>query len=370
MTGAEPVRRLIGWLACRIGVHHASRRLHRRQLLICCYHGVREDSSGDDHWLLLPRRQFTEQLEYLSRHYRCLPVDEALEALRAGRLTEPTACITFDDGYANNRSIALPILESLRLPATIYLTTGLVGTERRLWTTALELAIRRTPLEELDLESFGHGKVALGSDAERARLASRITEALKLRPVAEREAILSRLHADTGSAGAEDAGAFAMMGWDDARDMLATGLVTFGAHTINHDVLSRVDDVRVASEVEGSMRRVAEELGECRTFAFPNGREIDFDARAIAAVRRAGGTAAMSTREGLNGAKEDFFALRRVVVGPEMSMDAFRLHTSGVVPLAKAVLRRVRAIFASRGGHVERERSPVWRESAERAVVR
>ena len=370
MSGAGSVRRVIHWLACRLGVHHASRRLHRRQLLICCYHGVREDASNGAHWLLLPRSQFTEQLEYLGRHYRCLPVDEALEALRAGRLTEPTACITFDDGYANNRSIALPILESLGLPATIYLTTGLVGTERRLWTTALELAIRQSAAAELDLGSLGFGRVALGSDAERSRLAARITEALKLRPVAEREAIVRRIHADAGTADANDDGAFAMMSWDDAREMLATGLVTFGAHTVNHDILSRVDDARVTSEVEGSMRRVAEELGECRTFAFPNGREVDFDARAIAAVRRAGGTAAMSTREGLNATDEDFFALRRVVVGPEMSMDAFRLHTSGVVPWARTVFRRARAGIASRSRHGASQQLPAWRESTGKAAAR
>ena len=370
MIGAGTVRQLIHWLACRAGVHHVGRRLHRHRLLICCYHGIRDDSSSEAHWLLLPRRQFTEQLEYLSRHYRCLPVDEALEALRAGRLAEPTACITFDDGYANNRSIALPILESLGLPATIYLTTGLVGTDRRLWTTALELAIRQSTAAELDLGSLGLGRVVLGSDAERSRLTSRITEALKVRPVAERDAILRQMHADTRGAVAADDGAFAMMDWDDARAMLATGLVTFGAHTVNHDILSRVDDGRVASEVEGSMRKVAEELGECRTFAFPNGREMDFDARAIAAVRRAGGTAAMSTREGLNRTDEDFFALRRVVVGPEMSLDAFRLHTSGVVPWAKAVVRGLRTSLRFGGTSDHGVRSPAWRERTKEAVVR
>lgn len=366
--GPRALRRLFHWLACRVGVDQVSRRLHRNQLLICCYHGIREDTSSDPHWLLLPRRQFLEQLDYLRRNYRCVTVDEGIEALRSGRLSEPTACITFDDGYANNRTIALPILESLRLPATIYLTTGLVGTKRRLWTTAIELAIRQSTATELDLASLGLGRVALGSRAERARLASRVTDALKLRSVPDRDAILRRIHADAGAVGADEGDAFAMMGWDDAREMLATGLVTFGAHTINHDILSRADDARVALEVEGSMRAVAEELGECRTFAFPNGREVDFDARAIAAVQRAGGTAAMSTREGLNAADEDCFALRRVVVGPEMSMDAFRLHCSGAATVIKTVLRRRPP--GARSGHARSQGvgSAALRDSAEVVV--
>lgn len=327
------------WVACRLGLHHASRWVHQHELLICCYHGLREDDAGERHWLLLPRRQFSDQLTYLARHYHCLPVEEALEALRSGRLRGPTACVTFDDGYASNRTIALPILEALRIPATIYLTTGLIGTNRLLWTTSLERALVRSPVATLDLTPLGQGHVPLGSATARRREASRIVEALKVRTVAERERVLRHLHAQLGTPDTDTEGDFAMMDWDDARAMRATGLISFGAHTINHDILSQVDDARLESEVAGSMRAVTDNLGEAaRTFAYPNGREVDFDARAAAAVRRAGGIAAMSTREGLNSSGEDPFALRRVVIGPEMTMDAFRLHSSGAIRAVKALL--------------------------------
>ena len=360
MSARRWLRAAAAWLACRLGVHHASRWLHRHELLICCYHGIREDDTGPEHWLLLPRRQLGEQLEYIARHYRCLPVEQAIEALRSGRLDGPTACITFDDGYASNRTIALPMLEALRLPATIYLTTGLVGTDRRLWTTALEVALVSSSAPTLDLTPLGERLVSLGAEASRRRLASTLVEKLKLRPHAERELLLRQLHAQLGTVAGEDDAAFALMDWDDARAMRSSGLISFGAHTINHDILSRVDDDRLESEVGGSMKMVSDNLGEpARTFAYPNGREIDFDARAKAAVRRAGGIAAMSTREGLNSAGEDLFALRRVVVGPEMTMDAFRLHTSGAISVLKALLefagpRKARAAALAAPAHSAR----------------
>src|SRR5215218_5551507 len=94
---------------CLLGAHHLARRLNRRRLLICCYHGVREDAAGIDHWLLLPRTELLRQLRYLKRHYRCVSADQAVAELRAGTLSDCTACITFDDGYRNNRTLALEL---------------------------------------------------------------------------------------------------------------------------------------------------------------------------------------------------------------------------------------------------------------------
>ena len=99
------------------------RRARRRQLLVVCYHGLRADEASARHWLLLPTSAFEEQIAFVARHYDCLPVDEALERLRAGRLTRPTACVTFDDGYTNNLTLGLPVLR-VRGPYFVILTFG------------------------------------------------------------------------------------------------------------------------------------------------------------------------------------------------------------------------------------------------------
>src|SRR5687767_4364843 len=98
-------------LACALGLHHVARRLNRRKLLIVVYHGVQEDGAEDNRsWLLLPSSELRRQLQYLQRNYRILDIDEAVRQLRADALEEPTACITFDDGYRNNAQLALPLL--------------------------------------------------------------------------------------------------------------------------------------------------------------------------------------------------------------------------------------------------------------------
>lgn len=329
------LKRVIQGAACRLGLHHLARRRNRGRLLVCCYHGVRAPESSRRHWLLVPSDRLAEQLAYLKRHYRCVPLDQAVAELQAGTLREPTACVTFDDGYRSVRELALPLLVALDVPATVYLITGLVGTDGRLWTTRLLLALEGAGAATVDLRALGLGVRPLGDAESRRALAAQACEALKRLPRAEREAILDDLHAQLGGARADDAGAFAIMSWTDARTMAASGLVTFGGHTVHHDVLRGSEDERVFAEVHDSVETVSARLDAVsRTFAYPNGRAEDFDARAVVAVRASGGVAAVTTMEGLNGPDTDPYALRRVSIGADTTLDDFRLRASGLWPTA------------------------------------
>ena len=320
--------------ACVVGTDAAARQLRRRELLVVNYHGLQLDESRRRAWLLLPRRRFMEQLAYLARCYRVLPVDAAIAALRAGRLAEPTACITFDDGYRNNLTIGLPILRELGLPATIYLATGLIGTDARLWTTRLELAFADTSVDRVDLGAIGMGVERLGHPqrdaAARARLGYRVKERLKSRPALERLTLVAEVLAALDARAPDDGGDFAFMDWDQVAQMGATGLVTFGGHTVHHEIVSRLDDEAVEHEISASVERARATGYGSETFAYPNGGVDDFDERAASALGRTGISTAFTTIDGLNAATTPPYAMRRVVVGADMSFDAFRLRVSGV----------------------------------------
>ena len=97
---------------CIAGVDHLVRRRKSDQLLIVGYHGiVRDDLQVAPSWLMLPSRQFERQVEYLKANYDVIFISEAAERIRDRKpFTKPTACITFDDGYENNLTVAAPIL--------------------------------------------------------------------------------------------------------------------------------------------------------------------------------------------------------------------------------------------------------------------
>lgn len=317
-----------------LGVDALARRANARRLLVVCYHGVRDDDAPDRHWLLVPRREFDRQIRYLTERYRCVSLDEGVAELRAGRLRAPTACVTFDDGYLNNRTVALPVLERYRVPAVVYLPTALIDRGELPWPTRLELAFRDTSAAAVDLESLGLGRPRLTGEAARAATGRAAVLALKRLPDAVAAARTRELLAALGESATARGASWRMMTWDDVHAVARGGLVTFGAHTVEHRMLSRLTDADVEREIADSVRAVAAATTALSgTFAYPNGRPIDFDARAQAAVRRAGCVAAVSTIEGLNDGDVDPYALRRLSVGQHMSLGEFALRAAGAVPV-------------------------------------
>ena len=97
---------------------------------------------------------FKEQIECISRNFKIVPLDDLVVKLRNDTLTENSAVITFDDGYRNNFSVAYPVLKSFRAPATIFLTTGFIDSERWFWTDKLEYVIMNTQTAALILKSL------------------------------------------------------------------------------------------------------------------------------------------------------------------------------------------------------------------------
>ena len=336
----KTAKQLLYSLACLIGVHRVVRWLNRKRLLIVVYHGVAAEPlpTGLADWALLRLSDFRRQLAYLCRRYDLVPIDEALTALQENSLRRPTACITFDDGYLNNRLAALPILAEYGAPATIYLATGLVGTDRRLWTVKLETAVRRT--DATALRPGDAPPIELGDDASRIRTARRLIQQMKRLEPGSADARAREIVASCGDTSTDDSDHYRMMTWDDVSAIAESGLVTFGGHTVSHAIVSRLGDAEVDAEIRGSIQEVAKRVSaRTATFAYPNGNPEDFDERAQAAVRGSGLNAAVSTISGLNDRNTDRFALKRISVGRDTSFAEFRLLASGVLDFVRGLVR-------------------------------
>lgn len=103
----------------------AGSRWRQQRLLILCYHGL---ALKDEHkWgrlFFATPAFFRRRMETLARlRYQVLPLNEALEMLRDGRLPHKAVAITFDDGFYDFHQIGFPILREFGYPATVYQTT-------------------------------------------------------------------------------------------------------------------------------------------------------------------------------------------------------------------------------------------------------
>jgi len=119
------------WTSVRnvVGSNEKTRSTFRFHGRILCYHRVSDSHNPAlAEWAVRPD-SFRRQMQYLrAKGYQVVTVRELLDAFAAGRSLPPTVAITFDDGYRDVVENALPILQDLGFPATMYVVPGRVGT--------------------------------------------------------------------------------------------------------------------------------------------------------------------------------------------------------------------------------------------------
>jgi len=293
---------------------------------IFLYHAVVERQLEIGDFCFIRQEEFRRQVDALRRRFRLIPLEEGARLLAAGELTEPAAAITFDDGFQDNFDVAYPILREAGAPATIFVCTDLLDTDRVLWYCRLHDAITRTGARELEWEGR---RYPLDSAATRYRAANELKNDLKrLRPPDLESAvdeIAARLVGRArGGPGVASDRRFRMLSRAAIRSMAQEGLVDFGAHTGSHAILAKLERAEQRHEIERSVREVSALVGKpCRTFAYPNGRFEDYDSATIDLLRRVGVTVAVTAEKGLNDRDTPGLELLRLAIGGEPSMPSF-----------------------------------------------
>ena len=134
--------------------------------LILMYHRVAK-AAADPWKLAVPPGLFDEQLKLLGDSRLVLPLLDFGRLHQRGDLPANAIAITFDDGYACNALVAAPLLEKYRLPATIFVTTGLISSDKEFWWDALLHIVREFPAENLRISLGGEAiSVFLGRQAD------------------------------------------------------------------------------------------------------------------------------------------------------------------------------------------------------------
>ncbi|MHB8728979.1 MAG: polysaccharide deacetylase family protein [Sulfuricaulis sp.] len=272
--------------------------------------------------------EFDEQMAFVSKRFNVLSGEELLGYVDGnGDLPRYSLAITFDDGYENNYSHALPVLQRYGLHAMFFLTTNLIGNrERSLWFDRLDKLLSSVPISEFT-ECMCRLEPSLSASPH-----PRVRAIFKSLSNARQMEILDRLENNFGCSGKseEDAAIYGMMSWDQVRALASAGM-TVGSHTANHQILTAASPVEVRSELQTSRRRIEEETGHaCRCFAYPNGGRQDFRPSDERAVQDAGYQCAFTQISGSIHRHSPRFALPRIPIPDAGDMRIFRSHLSGI----------------------------------------
>jgi len=135
----------------------------RMKALIIGYHCIKDKADSG----LRPTKtaDFENQMRYLSRAYHPMSLDSMAQHLQNGTALPPRAiAVTFDDGYRDNYENAYPILTKYNIPATVFLTTGFIGTgEIPAWDKGHGTDTRPLMLSWKQVREMSDGGVSFGS---------------------------------------------------------------------------------------------------------------------------------------------------------------------------------------------------------------
>ena len=253
-------------------------------------------------------QRFESLMRFVASAFRVMTLGEAVYHLAQDTLRPRSLVITFDDGYADNAEVALPILKRLGLRATFFISTGFLD-GGRMWNDSVIECLRVSSKETIDLAAYGLERQPLRTIDDRRRCIDVLLPQIKYLPLQDRlEAVfdLQRI------CGVGDLPTTLMMSSDQVRTMHRSGN-EIGAHTVNHPILKSISLEEAEYEIGDGRRALESILDEpVNVFAYPNGKPgQDYDASHVDIVRKLGFRGAVSTAPGVGRTGDDLFQLPR-----------------------------------------------------------
>jgi len=284
------VRSLRDWVR-RVGMRVRCERLRlsrQTTVTIVNYHQVTDEATrnwGPWRYAVTPR-VFETHVSRLASRYDVVTMDDILAYIEDDSRSLPTntAVVTFDDGYENTLKQAVPILERHGVPATVYISTGLLGTAGP-FEFRLAAALMHVDLSSIDSSDFDFLSGPLSDGYRRAY--EQLRRPVKWKPPKIRERLLNALKRDTPERASQ------MLTADQVRTLADRDLITVAAHGHEHVPLTTLSESLLRENIDTTVAQFANVLGKVpRHFSYPYGAH---DESVQNAVSEAGFRTAVTT---------------------------------------------------------------------------
>lgn len=260
--------------------------------------------------------RFCEVLGALCAAGTPVSMSDLVAASDARRPLPPRAFIlTFDDGFENNYSIAAPMLERWRVPATFYVTTGFVAGNTSSWTDMIEHAF-----ESRDDVSAAWGdtgeRVSCRTPSEKQQALNGIRAFVKARrdidPYEFAQSVRRQLRVTDAPA---DEQLDRKMSWSQVRELSESALFTVGGHGHTHRILEFLEQPEMEREIAQSLELLRSHVaGPIVHYSYPEGMSDCYSPRVVSLLQRHGIRCAPTAEPGVNRVGDDLFQLKRLLV--------------------------------------------------------
>jgi peptidoglycan/xylan/chitin deacetylase (PgdA/CDA1 family) len=257
---------------------------------------------------------FEWQLQQLLKGWKIITLGEYIKLRRSGeKLPSYLVVLTIDDGYADFYKIAYPRLKKHGLRATFFPTINFVDKKIWLWPDRLRYALDHSPRKQFTIKLADETlHYNLTDTKERDRAWNQIADYCLIINDKRKLALILQIEKDLDiQLPTTPPPEYAAVDWDQLREMSENG-IEIGSHTINHPILSRVEEKDLIEELAVSKKILEERLGKkVSSFCYPNSRPADINELVLKHVKKAGYTGAV---HGFDPKITDLYRIPRVGV--------------------------------------------------------
>jgi len=302
------------------------------------YHRVTPPSKTIQAGMYVKPYTFNIHLKLLQKYFNVVPLGK-LSILQkennVNRTTKPLCVLTFDDGWKDFYDYAFPLLKKYKVSATVFLPTKFISSKKQFWTDrfayllssrhATTLGTKFDP-DILECVEFLNG--LRGSFDNQLEIGIKYLKSLPLKTIEEVLRGLSEIwHVDIYGSGRD------FLNWGEITEMVNSGLVSFGSHTVRHQILTTLNDEDIKKELIDSRKELLKRNvldSSCISFCYPNGNHTKEIADMVCS---SGYHLAVTTKNGWNHANADKFTLRRVGIHEDMtsSTPLFACRSAGLI---------------------------------------
>jgi len=302
-------------------------RLTRGRGRILNFHRVADDKPYP--WMPLGSislGEFENRISYICSKYKLLTLQELADRILMGEpLLQDSMVLTFDDGYKDMYSNAYPILRKYGAPATVFLTTGHIGTGELFWWDKIGYVIYNSRLDRIQLNGVSH---SLGTIEEKSKTLDILLAEADTGSEDQKKMLINNLATAGGVKIPDGLGEELTLSWSEIRTMSNDG-IDFGAHTVTHPILTRVSLEQAKSEIFQSKVEIENRLNkQVTTFAYPRGMAGDFNTQTVALLKQAGFKCAVTAIPGMVSQQTNPYAFGRIA--PADNRRLFKFLASGL----------------------------------------
>ncbi len=294
--------------------------MKNNEFKILLFHGVikkKENKIRNYNNKHILEKKFYKNLKELKKKHVFLSIDEICFYIK-NRINLPknSLSISFDDGFENNYSVAAPILDELKIPATFYFSTDFIENNSISWIDKLEYCLENKKKGEVSLP-WSNKKFNFNNIKSKIKLLNLIRKNVKnnfkidvndfvssfFYQMKEKEPVSLNSSIDK------------KINWKKVKNLNENNLFTIGGHSHNHISLGSLSTKRINFEITKSFSLFKNRIKvNLKHYSYPEGQKIDFNTKIINKLKRKGVICCPTAIKGTNNLNSDLFKLKREMI--------------------------------------------------------